>query len=186
MTAPAKGRVMQLGDKNDTAPLTMEDNDSETSENDSEDVGVSVLEIASGKLPFLGPGRDKLFIRGFYPKLLAVLRADKWKVLLSNPGVGKSVFQFYYLACLLNPAVLPPDQLPPNHLNSREAPSVIVRQIGADTMQVIFIKEQTVFIVDSKRSIIKSFRPDMTEYWYEPENDRNGPYYGGDSVYMLS
>ncbi len=82
--------------------------------------------------------------------------------------------------------MLPPDQLPPNHLNSREAPSVIVRQIGADTMQVIFIKEQTVFIVDSKRSIIKSFRPDMTEYWYEPENDRNGPYYGGDSVYMLS
>jgi hypothetical protein len=66
MTAPAKGRVMQLGDKNDTAPLTMEDNDSETSENDSEDVGVSVLEIASGKLSFDGPGRDKLFTRGFY------------------------------------------------------------------------------------------------------------------------
>jgi hypothetical protein len=87
----------------------------------------------------------------------------------------------------LNPAVLPPDQLPPNHLNNRKAPSVIIRQKGADVMQLIFIKEQKVYNVAKSRFILDYFNPDTTEYWYEPEQHNLLRGCGmSNTVYLLS
>ena len=44
-----------------------------------------------------------LYCRSFYPDLLKTVRFCWRAVLLSNPGTGKSMFQWYYLARLLNP-----------------------------------------------------------------------------------
>jgi len=53
------------------------------------------------------PGSDTIYERDFYPRLVATILRFRRLILLSNPGTGKSVFQFYMLARYLNPTLFP-------------------------------------------------------------------------------
>jgi hypothetical protein len=69
-------------------------------------------------------GGNKLFVRDFYPRLLQEIRKKERAVLIGNPGIGKSFFQFYYLARLVNPEQFGP--LPPDHLGSTDPPKIVI------------------------------------------------------------
>lgn len=49
----------------------------------------------SGDVPGLEIAKRKLFVRDFYPRLFdEVLLRDEWRILIGNPGVSKSMFQW--------------------------------------------------------------------------------------------
>ena len=83
-------------------------------QSDFEAIGDDIDVIRLNKLgvPWECLGPQKLFVRQFYPDLLSEIRENKRSVLIGNPGIGKSFFQYYYLARILNPSLfgpLPPD-----------------------------------------------------------------------------
>jgi hypothetical protein len=83
------------------------------------------------KGPILGVADNphQLFIRSFYESLLRVIRSLRHVVLIGNPGIGKSVFQYYYLARILNIDTLGP--LPADSFGSTDPPHYVIRQIGS-------------------------------------------------------
>ena len=107
-----------------------------------------------------------LYSRSFYPQLLHSIRKMKSTVLISNPGTGKSMFQFYYLARLLNPSVFE-DRLP-NNLRIENPPEVVLRQVGSSEMQIFFIKDRVSRVTDVSMKIFKCFDPKTTLYFFEP------------------
>ena len=103
--------------------------------------------------------RQFIYARKFYPELLKSIREKDWVVLLSNPGTGKSMFQFYYLARLLNPSVFE-ESLPCDSLGSSEVPEVVIRQVGTNKMQVYFVKAKEVHEVSLIQSrLFRCFDP---------------------------
>eukprot|EP01036_Dinobryon_divergens_P035214 gene35214-45607_t len=70
------------------------------------DCGLQLLTLPSEIVfpgVYLKSSARYLYCRRFYPELLKRIRACRRTVLLSNPGTGKSMFQWYYLARVLNP-----------------------------------------------------------------------------------
>jgi hypothetical protein len=70
------------------------------------DSGLQLITLPSG-MNFPGvlveSSARYLYCRNFYPELLKSIRLNLRTVLLSNPGTGESMFQWYYLPRLLNP-----------------------------------------------------------------------------------
>ena len=73
-------------------------------------------------------GVDTLFTREFYEDLLEDIRLNLRCLLIGNPWVGKSLFQFYYLARIMNPKLF--GDLPPDLNGCTAAPKVVIRQVG--------------------------------------------------------
>ena len=46
--------------------------------------------------------QDTIFVRSFYGRLAKQLISREWSILLGNPGVSKSWFQWYLLYCIAN------------------------------------------------------------------------------------
>lgn len=127
--------------------------------------GVRVLTLSEGRLPFyMAFAATSLYERSFYPHLLNTIRSRRNVVLISNPGTGKSMFQLYYLAHLLNPALGQlPDVLP--------SPEVIVRQIGQSSFSVYFLQDRIAHeIYSCSIGVLKCFDPTTTVYFFEPDS----------------
>jgi len=111
-----------------------------------------------------------LYIRKFYPDLLAELRHYKRTVLLGNPGTGKSILFYYYLARICNTDKF--GELPPDFRGQTAPPEVIVYQIGNDRLIVLFVKLQLAHAI-AKRDVdvLSSFDPKTTLYIFDPGYD---------------
>lgn len=147
--------------------------------------GVRALVFTKDLPGISAPVSNVIFEREFYNDLLSSIRSIEKVVLLSNPGVSKSVFHFYYLARLFNPKAI--GQLPPNYWGSLEHPSVVIRHVAnKEEMQVYFIKEKLCFVSPSKYETLEYFDPRTTIYLYEPLDSLEGPFYADQTLQILA
>ena len=153
---------------------------------------VQLITLPSGSTVFSGVVVNSsarfLYIRSFYPDLLKRVRS-KWRtVLLSNPGTGKSMFQWYYLARLLNPHAFS-DALTCDSAGKADPPEVVIRQVGQSHMQIFSLKARvahTVGNASSFFSVLDCFDPATTVYFFEPENTKVEPMWGSTTMSMLA
>eukprot|EP01036_Dinobryon_divergens_P032999 gene32999-42695_t len=121
-----------------------------------------------------------LYCRSFYPELLKNIRFHPRTLLLSNPGTGKSMFQWYYLARLLNPGAFK-DNL------TIDLPEVVIRQVGDIDMEIYFITAKVVQTVDVHRKVLECFDPATTLYFFEPGGSkRRGPMWEKNTMSILA
>ena len=69
---------------------------------------IDVIRLNKLGVPWECFGPQKLFVRQFYADLLSEIRRRHSSVLIGNPGIAKSFFQYYYLARILNPSMFGP------------------------------------------------------------------------------
>ena len=79
-----------------------------------------MVALEESRLPFAGLGTKFVFFRDFYGSLLQRIGKFKRVVLPGNPGVGKSVFAYYYLWRMIRDK----DALPPDHIGNTKRPEV--------------------------------------------------------------
>lgn len=115
---------------------------------------------------------DTIYERHFYPQLVSTIRCAKRRVLLmSNPGTGKSVFQFYLLARYLNPSLFIESQLTgPIKFGSDVLPKVIIRQVQGTGVEVWFLEQHLVHFIDTTKiaTLLRCFDPAITLYFFDP------------------
>ena len=105
-----------------------------------------------------------LFIRGFYPSLLDKILINPISMIVGNPGLGKSMFHYYILACLVNP-----------NLFQREKGifKVVVRQIGNSHFVIMILETCEAFITYNVESfILRSLDSDTTLYLFKPDQTK--------------
>lgn len=132
-------------------------------------VRVSALTLPSAVLDSTsraGPLASTLFIRDFYHRYFDLLRKEDKSVVMGNPGVSKSWFQWYILYRLVNEKEIP--NLGPNHLNSREPPKVIVRQVGDSKLFFYFPLHDKVYRTSSN-FYLDDLNPNSALYLFEPD-----------------
>jgi len=126
-----------------------------------------------------------IFVRDFYPVLFGLIRKTNRAVLLGNPGVGKSYFQHYYLARLMNPTLL--GDLPPDKYGSCKPPKIVVRQMGTGKMTIFDIENRKAEALDdSLGRVLECFDPKTSLYLMEPGMSKIEPHYEGLSLQTLS
>jgi len=128
-------------------------------------VRVSALTLPSAVLDSTSPAGPTLFIRDFYHRYFDLLRQQHKSIVIGNPGVSKSWFQWYILYRLVNEKEIP--NLGPNHLNSREPPKVIVRQVGDSKLFFYFPLCNKVYRTSSN-FYLDDLNPDSALYLVEP------------------
>ena len=121
-------------------------------------------------------GSDIIFTRDFYANLLVDIRLLRKCILIGNPGIGKSYFQLYYLARIMNPSVFGP--LPSDSNGCTDAPRVVIRQEGSE-MTIYDIENRVAYECDANKLLLKCFDPKVTLYLYEPGNLKTEPYFDG-------
>ena len=138
---------------------------------------VDLITLSERCLPedSIEPASQFIYIRSFYPELLKAIRKFKKVVLLSNPGTGKSMFQFYYLARLLNPTAFK-DPLPPDSSGSSEIPEIVIRQFSTVSMEVYFVKAKVAHLVPIvNQNVLRCFDPKTTIYFFESGSSKVEP-----------
>ena len=149
--------------------------------------GVSAIRFGNGyTLSNVTLRPDTLYARDFYPDLLRTVRSFHRSILLSNSGTGKSMFQFYYLARILNPAAFPNESLPPDFLGSIEPPKAVIRQIGQSKMTVFFPQEQVAHKVPCSADVFDCFDPKTTICLYEPGRSSEEPFWDTTTLPILA
>jgi hypothetical protein len=129
----------------------------------------------------LGLSPDLLFVRDFYPDLLKEIRKSRRCVLIGNPGIGKSYFQFYYLARIMNPSLFGP--LPPDCFGSTEPPRFVIRQEGTRRMTIYDVVNRRAERVEGNRgTLLDCFDPETSLYLMEPAESRIEPHFA--SLYL--
>ena len=126
-----------------------------------------------------------LYCRSFYPELLKTVRSCWRTVLLSNPGTGKSMFQWYYLARLLNPDAFT-DALTADSEGRTDPPEVVIRQVGVSHMEIFFIKARVVHKVHIASLILDCFDPATTLYFFEPASSKEEPMWESTRMSILA
>ena len=87
---------------------------------------------------------------------------------IGNPGIGKSFFQYYYLARILNPSLFGP--LPPDCYGSTTPPKIVIRQVGTAAMTIFDIANRKAERVDGcPGTLLDCFDPETSLYLMEPE-----------------
>ena len=124
------------------------------------------------------PAGDTIYERSFYSHLVSAIRGLHLRVILiSNPGTGKSVFQYYLLARYLNPSLFKANDVPPPEeilfgpREGGEAPKVVIRHMPTMCMEVWFLEHQVVHVIKAINidiSVLQSFDPATTLYFFEP------------------
>eukprot|EP01124_Arcella_intermedia_P029574 TRINITY_DN6291_c0_g1_i1.p1 TRINITY_DN6291_c0_g1~~TRINITY_DN6291_c0_g1_i1.p1 ORF type:complete len:571 (-),score=72.83 TRINITY_DN6291_c0_g1_i1:50-1762(-) len=118
-----------------------------------------------------------IYIRTFYNDLLTEIRKYRRTILIGNPGIGKSWFQYYYIARITQPELFE-SELPVDCYGLSTPPSVIIRQIADQKMLVYFVKEREVHRINSTHmSIIECFAPKSSLYLFEPGKTKIEPHY---------
>jgi len=101
------------------------------------------------------------YFRSFYPSLLDHIRSFPRSVLIGNPGTGKSMFQFYYLARILRPDLFSDHKL-------QSPPKVILRQVALE-WQIYLCDEGVGFSVpNADPRVVRAFDPKQSLYLFEP------------------
>ena len=100
-----------------------------------------------------------IFVRSFYGRLAKQLISRKWSILLGNPVVSKSWFQWYLLYCIANKC---------GCYDSTESPRLIVRQVAGNSMTYYFPQSEEVYITKANPSIFDKLDQCATLYLYEP------------------
>ena len=128
---------------------------------------IDVIRLNKLGVPWECLGPQKLFVRQFYPDLLREIRENKRSVLIGNPGIGKSFFQYYYLARILNPSLFGP--LPPDCYGSTTPPKIVIRQEGTDAMTIFDIaNRQAESVIGCPKRLLGCFDPETSLYLMEP------------------
>ena len=141
-----------------------------------DDIDVIRLNKLGVRWKCLGP--QKLFVRQFYPDLLREVRANHRSVLIGNPGIGKSFFQYYYLARILNPSLFGP--LPPDCYGSTSPPKIVIRQEGTAAMTIFDIaNRQAEIVIGCPKRLLGCFDPETSLYLMEPGISVAEPFIGG-------
>ena len=115
---------------------------------------------------------NTLYIRDFYPRLFNCLRKEKRSILVGNPGISKSWFQWYMIYSLVKEDV----SLGPNHLGNNSHPKVIIRQIGKEKLTLYFPEYDKAYSTAQVRSLVDQFKPDTALYLIEPSASLMEPY----------
>eukprot|EP00178_Gracilaria_changii_P018664 TRINITY_DN534_c1_g3_i1.p1 TRINITY_DN534_c1_g3~~TRINITY_DN534_c1_g3_i1.p1 ORF type:complete len:559 (-),score=62.77 TRINITY_DN534_c1_g3_i1:1035-2711(-) len=112
-----------------------------------------------------------LFVRRrVHSALLKAIREREHVVIVGNPGIGKSVFQQYYMARIFNEDLYGP--LPKDYFGNSTRPELVVRQVGAMSTELYFVSERKCFIMSRQPDILlKTFEPERTVFLFEPGND---------------
>lgn len=125
-----------------------------------------------------------LYVRQFYPDLLTEIRKCERSALIGNPGIGKSFFQFYYLARIVNPDLYGP--LPPDCFGSTTPPKIVIRQEGTASMTVFDIANRKADKIQGYPiTIFDCFDHKTTLYLMEPETSVKEPHIASLSVPTL-
>jgi hypothetical protein len=114
---------------------------------------------------------DTIYERPFYSQLVSAIRRAHRKVLLiSNPGTGKSAFQYYLLARYLNPSQYTDSELSgPVKFGHVIPPKVVIRHIPSGLSEVWFLEKRVVHIIERcNSSLIRCFNETTTQYFFEP------------------
>eukprot|EP01124_Arcella_intermedia_P004668 TRINITY_DN1264_c0_g1_i1.p1 TRINITY_DN1264_c0_g1~~TRINITY_DN1264_c0_g1_i1.p1 ORF type:complete len:571 (-),score=128.47 TRINITY_DN1264_c0_g1_i1:134-1786(-) len=130
---------------------------------------------------------DSLFVRKYYGKILEKIRylRGQRSILLGNPGVGKSWFQLYYLARIVNPDLYGP--LPPDCNGRKEPPQIVIRQIGGEEMEIYFLEARRVERIAPVNTIVLNcFDFSTTLYLMEPGRDAVEPCYSNHAIPTLT
>ena len=142
--------------------------------------GVRAIRIGNNATLLIGNALagDTIYERNFYPQLVSAIRGlDLRVILISNPGTGKSVFQYYLLARYLNPSIFKDEGVPPpkrvkfGPREGGEAPKVVIRHMPTVGMEVWFLEKQVVHVIKAKNvdiSVLNCFDPATTMYFFEP------------------
>ena len=139
---------------------------------------IDVIRLNKLGVPWECLGPQKLFVRQFYPDLLSEIRENKRSVLIGNPGIGKSFFQYYYLARILNPSLFGP--LPPDCYGSTTPPKIVIRQEGTAAMTIFDIaNRQAEIVAGCPSTLLRCFDPETSLYLMEPEVSMAEPFIGG-------
>ena len=164
----------------------------------AEEVGAGVRAIRLGNgVKFLDgdtPAGDTIYERGFYPRLVSAIRGLKLRVILiSNPGTGKSVFQYYLLTRYANPSLFKDNDVPPPETikfgprKGGDAPKVVIRHLPTDCMEVWFLEEQVVHVIEHIRmSVLKCFDPETAVYFFEPGKTTGIEPFGNENTLHIS
>ena len=121
-----------------------------------------------------------LYIReSFYRRYFDLLRKKSWSIVIGNPGVCKSWFQWYILYCLVNEKVVP--TLGPNHLDSTEPPKIIACQVGDSSLFLYFPNSDKVYVANSQnqgllRRLLSNLKPSSALYLFEPGRSYREPF----------
>ena len=127
---------------------------------------VSIIQLVDGIYDFEMHGSQMCFIRDFYQDLLTEIRSNGRSILLGNPGIGKTMYQFYYLARILNPELFGP--LPPDRKGCTDAPKVVIRQVG-NMMTIYDIEKRVAYHeLPADPRISMYFNSTVTLYLLEP------------------
>ena len=118
-------------------------------------------------------GPQLVYVRPFYDKLLGEIRKISHVVLVGNPGIGKSTFQYYYLARILNPKLF--GELPPDCFGNTAPPKFVLREV-ANVLYLYDINRQEAWkIMNYDHDIFKCFNPEKTLYLVEPRFTKKQP-----------
>ena len=136
---------------------------------------VNVIRLNKLGVPWECLGPKKLFARSFYPDLLSEIRRRHRSVLIGNPGIGKSFFQYYYLARILNPSLFGP--LPPDCYGSTTPPKIVIRQEGTSAMTIFDIANRQAERVNGcPGTLLDCFDPETSLYLMEPGKTMEEPF----------
>ena len=128
---------------------------------------------------------DSLFVRDFYPDLLKAVRKNERSVLIGNPGIGKSFFQYYYLARIMNPSLFGP--LPPDCYGSTAPPKIVIRQEGTVRMTIYDIaNRQAEKVMGCPIDVLDCFDPETSLYLMEPGESVVEPHFMGVRIPTLT
>ena len=81
------------------------------------------------------------------------------------------MFQWYYLARLLNPDAFS-DALTCDSEGRTDPPEVVIRQIGLSHMEIFFLRARKAHTVPVSFSVLRCFDPSKTVYFFEPGKTR--------------
>ena len=114
---------------------------------------------------------NTLYIRDFYDRLFNMIRRNMHTILVGNPGISKSWYQWYMLYRLVNE-----QSLGPNHLGNNSSPKVIIWQTGMEAMTFYFPQICKAYVTYNVRHCVNAFRPDKALYLFEPSTSLVEPY----------
>ena len=114
---------------------------------------------------------ETILVRSFYNRLAKQLLSRRWSILLRNPSISKSWFQWYLLYSIAR-------NLGPGCHGNIQSPTVVVQQIAKDTMTYYFPQtEQAYDTHQVDPFILKRFDPFATLYLFEPVGALMHPFF---------
>ena len=130
---------------------------------------VKAFNIRSSDLGLVSVTPQTVYVRSFYDRLFNVMWRNHRAVLLGNPGVSKSWFQWYMMYRLVNE----------EEYNTK----LIIRQTGTQRVDFYFPRPEKgnpkafTSLHLSSLDLVRYLKPDTCVYLFEPEESLTEPWY---------